>query len=88
MRTELSFGSHFFQDLVEADIFYLSVPDNSDGSFMADDLLLGRRNFLAEYLPDQRALSPVIHVSQYADRELMLQADAGASKLTCWLNRE
>ncbi|MBP7902334.1 MAG: hypothetical protein KA015_05915 [Spirochaetes bacterium] len=30
---ELSFGSHFFQDLVEADIYYGAIPENSDEDY-------------------------------------------------------
>jgi hypothetical protein len=46
---ELSFGSHFFQDLVEADIFYASIFENKDttlhyapGFFESQESILGQ----------------------------------------------
>ncbi|MCK4502659.1 MAG: phosphoenolpyruvate synthase, partial [Desulfuromonadales bacterium] len=51
LMPELSFGSHFFQDLVEADIFYLALfPDNKD-CFLNDAWIKEQRNALDGLIP-------------------------------------
>lgn len=51
---ELSFGTHFFQDLVEADIKYLPLyPDQPDVIFN-ESLLLSSKNYLEQNLPNNR----------------------------------
>ena len=59
---ELSFGTHFFQDLVEADIRYLPLyPDDEDTVFN-EGFLRRKKNILAELLPEYERLSDVIRV--------------------------
>jgi predicted nucleotidyltransferase len=51
---ELSFGTHFFQDLVESDIKYLPLyPDQPDVIFN-ESLLLSAINYLEQNLPDDK----------------------------------
>jgi predicted nucleotidyltransferase len=59
---ELSFGTHFFQDLVEASIHYLPLyPDDSKIIFN-EGYFNGGRNLLAELLPDMQGLSDIVRV--------------------------
>jgi len=59
---ELSFGTHFFQDLVEASIRYLPLyPDDPSTTF--NDLFLRRsRNLLPELLPEFAHLQETLRV--------------------------
>ena len=59
---ELSFGTHFFQDLVEASIRYLPLyPDDPTTSF--NELLFGRsRNVLQDLLPEFAYLTEALRV--------------------------
>ncbi len=59
---DLSFGTHFFQDLVEAEIRYLPLyPD--DPGIVFNEAFLGRSpNILAELLPEYAALADTIRV--------------------------
>lgn len=59
---ELSFGTHFFQDLVESDIRYIPLyPDEPDCAL--DEMLLRRSpNLLPDILPEMAHLSDVVHV--------------------------
>jgi hypothetical protein len=59
---DLSFGTHFFQDLVEANIRYLALYPDEDGMIFAQDFLQGSPNSLALLLPEYEYLSNVIHV--------------------------
>jgi len=59
---ELSFGTHFFQDLVESDIRYLPLyPDEPGNAF--DAIFLGRsRSILVEILPEYAHLASIVRV--------------------------
>jgi pyruvate,water dikinase len=59
---ELSFGTHFFQDLVESSIRYLPLyPDDDDGS-INERFLLRAPNLLPEMLPEYEQLANVVRV--------------------------
>jgi predicted nucleotidyltransferase len=59
---ELSFGTHFFQDLVEADIRYLPLYPDETGIVFNESFLINSENVLTEFLPDAEQLSEVIRV--------------------------
>jgi pyruvate,water dikinase len=59
---EPSFGTHFFQDLVEGSIRYLPIYPNDIGVLFNEQFLLTQRNILPEILPDWARLSEVIQV--------------------------
>jgi len=59
---DLSFGTHFFQDLVEASIRYLPLYPDENGIIFNEDFLLKSPNALFELLPAYSNLSSVIHV--------------------------
>ena len=64
---DLSFGTHFFQDLVEADIHYLPLyPDSSD-VFFNTTLLDIAPNKLPDLLPKYKQLASVVKVIAVAD---------------------
>lgn len=64
---ELSFGTHFFQDLVEANIRYLPLyPDDEKIKF--DEVFLTKaKSIFADILPDFRHLEDVVRVIDVAD---------------------
>jgi hypothetical protein len=59
---DLSFGTHFFQDLVEASIRYLPLYPDDEGVRFNEAFLLRSPNILAEVLPEFAGLSEVIRV--------------------------
>ncbi len=59
---ELSFGTHFFQDLVESGIRYLPLYPDDYGVVFNNEFLLTSQNVLADLLPDMAHLSDVIRV--------------------------
>jgi pyruvate, water dikinase len=62
---DLSFGTHFFQDLVEARIRYLPLhPD--EGTVFAEGFLARSPNLLGDLLPDFRHLDDVVRVIDVA----------------------
>ena len=80
---DLSFGTHFFQDLVESRIRYLPLYPDEEGAVLNERFLLGATNLLSSMLPDFAHLADVIHVVDVpaaADGRLLrvlLNADLG-----------
>ncbi|MCA9729985.1 MAG: nucleotidyltransferase domain-containing protein, partial [Candidatus Eisenbacteria bacterium] len=59
---DLSFGTHFFQDLVEAGIRYLPLyPDEADSTFQ-EAFFRRTHNALPDLLPEHARLADVVHV--------------------------
>ena len=59
---EVSYGTHFFQDLVEADIAIVPLYPDSPGSMLREEVLLQSANALAGLAPELTGLENVIHV--------------------------
>ncbi|MDR3576166.1 MAG: PEP/pyruvate-binding domain-containing protein [Anaerolineaceae bacterium] len=59
---DLSFGTHFFQDLVEASIRYLPLYPDDRGVVFNEGFLTSQQNCLSALLPEFAALEDVIHV--------------------------
>ncbi len=59
---DLSFGTHFFQDLVEAQIRYLPLYPDDAGIVFNERFLTKSKNILAEILPEYEFLQNIINV--------------------------
>lgn len=59
---DLSFGTHFFQDLVEASIRYLPLYPDDASTVFNDRFLLRSRNVLTQLLPEAERLEDVLRV--------------------------
>jgi pyruvate, water dikinase len=59
---EVSYGTHFFQDLVEADIAMMPLYPEAPGCMLREDFLLGSDNSLSKIDKSLKDLSEVIHV--------------------------
>lgn len=59
---DLSFGTHFFQDLVESAIRYLPIYPHHKGVHFNQDFLTGSKNIFAELVPDYAHLENIVHV--------------------------
>ncbi len=83
---ELSFGSHFFHDLVETGIFYIALfPENQDVLFNID-IFNNCSNLLNEIIHDASAYSDVVKVFDARDKDFSLIADISSQKLICFSN--
>lgn len=67
---ELSYGSHFFQDLVESGVFYVAIMVGHKDVVFEPGRVLGKENQLAVLLPQSRAFSDVIHISKAEGMEI------------------
>ncbi|HEX7077855.1 MAG TPA: PEP/pyruvate-binding domain-containing protein [Candidatus Eisenbacteria bacterium] len=59
---DLSFGTHFFQDLVEASIRYLPLYPDDPGIWFDEEFLLRSENVLPTLLPEHAGLAEVVRV--------------------------
>jgi len=67
---DLSFGTHFFQDLVEAGIRYLPLYPDNPGNVFNERFLADSRNMLEDVVPEFAHLSDIVRlidVTQSAD---------------------
>jgi len=82
---DVSLGTHFFNELVEADILYLALFPGKEGNKFNKALLESSKNRLSELLPDAEKWSNVIRVID--PESLILNANALTQCVVCYLNR-
>ena len=84
----VSLGTHFFNDLVEANMLYLAVFPKGKGSFLNEAFFLRSRNRLADLLPEEAEWSHVVRVIDLPDdsggRKLLLNADSLKQRAVCY----
>ncbi len=61
-EAEPSYGTHFFQDLVEAGIYPLPITLNNRGAVLNTKFLDGAPNVLTDLVPEMAAYSPYVQV--------------------------
>ena len=83
LMPELSFGSHFFQDLVETDTFYFALfPDHPNVHF--DKSWLDQLpNALEGMMPASSRFKKVIKIYSFPHQGLTLMADVVSQRLVC-----
>ncbi len=84
LMPDLSFGTHFFQDLVETDIFYLALFPEDKKSFFNSKWLNSLPNALEELVPESVKYSDVIKVCHLQVENLRLIADVVSQKVLCF----
>ncbi|MBP5186165.1 MAG: phosphoenolpyruvate synthase, partial [Clostridiales bacterium] len=81
---ELSYGSHFFQDLVEAGILYNALFENEKTIAFQPELLDGLPNVLSEFAPKAEELSDIIRVYDVSGMDLRLCNDMKKERILCY----
>ncbi len=66
---ELSFGTHFFQDLVEADIKYLPLYPDEPRIIFNEKMLLNAKNHLLKVAPDFKKYDEVVKLVKTSELE-------------------
>jgi hypothetical protein len=85
LMPELSFGSHFFQDLVETGIFYVALFPERAGCVVNTTLLDLLPNRLAELVPEEAHYGEVVRVHDFPGGGLQLMADIVSQQVVCFL---
>ena len=90
-QPELSFGTHFFQDLVEANIKYLPLYPEDDDILFRSGFFFKNTNALEAILPAYADLADVIKVinisENYFKKELVVLMNADLEKAVAYLEQ-
>lgn len=78
-RPELSYGSHFFQELVETGIWYAALFDDRPGVLFNPELVTALPNARLATSPGDSRLADVVHVARTPG--LVLHADVSRQRL-------
>jgi len=78
---ELSYGSHFFQDIVESEIFYVAIFDGYQDVVFNPERILREENLLTSFLPESGQFKDVIHIADTNGMEIY--SDIITQKLLC-----
>lgn len=82
---DLSYGSHMFQDMVEADVYYGAINDNSKTRLFQPELLKNYPEVLEEILPGEDELAEIVKVYDVSGGAASLILDAKEGRAVCRL---
>jgi hypothetical protein len=85
LMPELSFGTHFFQDLVEGDIFYVAIFPKQNNFIFNKNFFEKMPNQLEKILPEKAKYKNVVKVCNFPDNRLQIIADIVSQRLVCFL---
>lgn len=80
---DLSYGSHMFQDMVEADVYYGAINDNSKTRLYQPQLLKQYPEVLGELCPAQPELAEIIKVYDVSGQNASLILDSKEGRAVC-----
>lgn len=86
LMPELSCGSHFFQDIVESNIFYAALFQSDPNVYFNEEKILMKENILDSLLADSKEetiYSDVIHVIDIKEDGSEIYSDIVKQKLIC-----
>ncbi len=78
---ELSYGSHFFQDLVEMEIFYAAIFADRRNVIFNPSYVKDRPNLLPSLCPDGKIFPQAVHVCQTDGMEIF--SDVVTQRVVC-----
>jgi KaiC/GvpD/RAD55 family RecA-like ATPase len=81
---ELSYGSHFFQDLVEMEIFYVALFLDRPGTTFHPELFAETPDLLRTLVPDGEKYAAIVRVMDTAPHNLKILADIARQKAICF----
>ena len=81
---DLSFGTHFFQDMVEMNIFYMAIYPEQEKVIFNLSAMESMRNLLEEFAPEDSQYADVVRVYNVRDQKLILLSDIVAQEMVCF----
>ncbi len=84
LMPELSFGTHFFQDLVESDIFYVALFPKKKSVVFNKVKLLEMSNLLTSFLSEEHKYENVVKVYEVDPNQLQIMCDVVSQKVICF----
>jgi pyruvate, water dikinase len=83
---DVSLGTHFLNELIEADMLYFALFPERDGNLLDETFLLGQPNRLAKLLPGHTAQADAVRVIDFPVGAVRLIADAETQRVTIQIN--
>ncbi|OPY34247.1 MAG: phosphoenolpyruvate synthase [Methanomassiliicoccales archaeon PtaU1.Bin124] len=87
---EASLGTHFFNDLVEANMLYCAIYPTKEGNVLDKEFLAGAKNMLASLIPEAKPFSSSVKVIDGSNVKKGLQvcvkSDVMKQRLICYLD--
>jgi hypothetical protein len=87
LMPELSFGTHFFQDLVETGIFYIALFTDKEGVLFNDKWFSGLKNLLADMIPQADKYKDCISAYDLKSMDVKLISDIVSQRVICFRER-
>jgi hypothetical protein len=84
LMPELSFGTHFFQDLVEGDIFYLAIFPQKGDVFFNTACFSQMPNLLTHFSPGSNKYTNIVKVYETDHEQLQIMCDIVSQKVVCF----
>ena len=84
----LSYGSHMFQELVEADIYYGAINENSKTKIYGPEYLNTFRDVFPKLWPDKAEFEGMIRVFDVSENRARLLLDAREGRAVCLIEPE
>ena len=83
LMPDLSFGTHFFQDLVESEVFYVALFPQKEDVFFNREMLNAMPNLLTDLIPEAQPYEHVVKVYDTSSDQLQLVSDIMSQKVLC-----
>ncbi len=83
---ELSYGSHFFQDLVEAGILYNAIFENEKTLVYNTEFIKQFENIFSEISEDMEDLKDIVFAYDLSGKEIWLCNDMKNERIICYAN--
>jgi hypothetical protein len=87
-KPELSFGTHFFQDLVETNIFYVALFPEKKSVTLNHGWFARSKNLFTKLMPQAARYKNVVNVYDVNDRNLKIMSDVVSQKVICFSKRK
>jgi hypothetical protein len=86
LMPELSFGTHFFQDLVESDIFYVAIFPQRENVVFNKEWFSKASNLLRDLVPESGKYIDVVKVYEVETGQLQIMCDLVSQKVICFFS--
>ncbi|MCX5805517.1 MAG: PEP/pyruvate-binding domain-containing protein [Proteobacteria bacterium] len=83
---DLSFGTHFFQDMVEMNIFYMAIYPEQEKVIFNMLTMESTSNLLEEFAPEDRQYVDVVRIYDVREKNLILLSDIVAQEMVCYFD--
>ena len=87
-RPDLSYGSHMFQDLVEADVYYGAINENSKTRLYQPKLLKPLPEIFSKVCVAYPEQGEIVKVYDLSEMDAQLLLDAKEGRAVCWLKQK